>query len=398
MISRHDIVIVGAGMVGLSVACLLARDERLRVSIIDAGKRAVFDANDDVSLRVSAVSPGSTEILQRIGAWELIAAQRACPYRDMSVWDAASGPDSPDTLSFSAAEFAVPQLGFIVENVLIQYALLAQLEHTDALQFFETKIATVARKGERFELQLESGELLRPDLLVGADGAKSFVRECAGIDIASWAYPQKAFVTHLQPLLGHRNTALQRFLPEGPVGLLPLEDGRVSTVWSTTQANADAAMAMSDAQLADKMTEVTDGVLGRLNSAGSRGAFPLHAQHAKAYAQAGLVLAGDAAHAVHPLAGQGVNLGFADAAELARVIVEALDRDENPGDLPALRQYERARKGANQTMLHFVDGINRLFSNDSPSLAQLRRTGLLLFNKSGPIRERVVETALGFHA
>lgn len=393
---RYDIAIVGAGMVGLSLACLLAEDERLRVTIIDSGKRPAFDANDDVSLRVSAVSPGSTALLDRIGAWDAIAALRACPYRDMRVWDATSGPDSPDSLSFSAAEFAVPQLGFIVENVLIQHALLAQFERSNGLRLFETRIEKLVRSGARFELQLDSGERLHPDLLVGADGAKSSVRENAGIGIASWAYPQKAFVTHLEPQARHRNTAWQRFLPEGPVGLLPLGDGRVSTVWSTTKQDADAALSMTDRQLADRMTAVTDGVLGNLRPAGARGAFPLQARHALGYVQAGLALVGDAAHTVHPLAGQGVNLGFADAAELARVLGHALDHDENPGDLPALRKYERARKGANQTMLRFVDGLDRLFSNDSAALSQLRRGGLYLFNNSGPIRERVVQTALGF--
>jgi 2-octaprenylphenol hydroxylase len=221
------------------------------------------------------------------------------------------------------------------------------------------------------------------------------VRDQAGISVRSWPYPQKAFVTHLMPEKSHCNTAWQRFLETGPIGLLPLRDGRVSTVWSTTPALAKIALAASDNELRSMLTDATDAVLGKLAPAGPRGAFPLRAQHANKYVLPGLALVGDAAHTVHPLAGQGANLGFSDAAVLAEVIEEAFDANENPGDLPVLRRYERARKGDNKTMLHFVDGLNRLFSNDSASIARLRGTGMRLFNKSGPIREHVVQIALG---
>lgn len=391
----YDIVIVGAGMVGLTAAGLLSKNDQLRITIIDAGKKPVFKSDDELSLRVSAIAPGSVETLSNIGAWDEIVGTRACAYRDMKVWDAAGNVEGPETLSFGAAEFAVPQLGFIVENVLIQHALLQQIDRTDVAVHFETAIKSVSRSGHRFEIELESGDKLNPDLLVGADGANSFVRGSAGIGIESWPHAQKAFVTCLRPELGHRNTAWQRFLKDGPIGLLPLPDGRISIVWSTTPELAEEALAMSDDELSAKLFEVTDGVLGKLTPAGPRGAFPLKSQHAAEYVQDGLVLIGDAAHTVHPLAGQGVNLGFADASELANVISAALAADENPGDLPVLRTYERARKGANKTMLHFMDGLNRLFSNQSAGLGRLRGAGMFAFNKSGPIRERVVQVALG---
>lgn len=395
MSREYDIVVVGAGMVGLSAACLLARDERLRVTVVDAGPRPVFDPGDEVSLRVSAIAPGSVDILSRIGAWQAIQAARVCPYRNMKVWDAAGSVDGPETLSFEAAEFAVPQLGFIVENVLIQHALLQQLEMTGAEVCFDTPLESIDRTGHRFELELASGEKLTPDLLVGADGARSFIRDNAGIAVRSWPHAQKAFVTCLQTETGHHNTAWQRFLEDGPIGLLPLSDGRVSIVWSTTHEKAEEALSMSDDELSGLLAEITDGALGNLTPAGPRGAFPLKSQHAAEYVQDGLVLIGDAAHTVHPLAGQGVNLGLADADELARVVLDALASDENPGDLPTLRKYERARKGANKTMLRFVDGLNRLFSNRSAPLARLRGVGMYIFNKSGLIRERAVQTALG---
>jgi len=278
---------------------------------------------------------------------------------------------------------------------LIQVALLNSLESSDVVVQFETPITSLNKIGERFEVELADGEKFKPDLLIGADGAASFVRTSAAIGVTSWLYSQTAFVTHLQPEHSHRNTAWQRFLQSGPVGLLPLSDGRVSTVWSTTAGQAAEALNASDVQLQAMLTEATDSVLGQLKPTGPRGSFPLKAQHADQYVLPGLALVGDAAHAVHPLAGQGANLGLADAETLASVITAALAANENPGDLPTLRKYERARKGANQTMLHFIDGLNRLFSNDSTSLARLRGTGMRLFNRSGPIRERAVQVALG---
>ena len=395
---QFDIVIVGAGMVGLTLANLLAQSKQcdnLNITVVDAGKKPTFADDTDVSLRVSAIASGSAELFARLGVWDEIVNARACPYQDMRVWDAAGNVEGPETLCFDAAEFAVPQLGFIVENVLIQVALLSKLETSAATIKFETPITSMNKVGERFEVELADGQKLEPDLLIGADGAASFVRKNAGIGITSWLYSQTAFVTHLQPEFSHRNTAWQRFLRTGPVGLLPLADGRVSTVWSTTAGQAAEALNASDEQLQVMLTEATDNVLGKLQPTGPRGSFPLKAQHADHYVLAGLALVGDAAHAVHPLAGQGANLGLADAETLATVITDALNANENPGDVPQLRNYERARKGANKTMLHFIDGLNRLFSNDSTSLARLRGTGIRIFNSSGPIRTHAVQVALG---
>lgn len=395
MMHDHDITIVGGGMVGLTAACLLSKHEALKITVVDAGKKPVFDIADDISLRVSAVAPGSVKVIASVGAWEEISNMRACPYRGMKVWDAAGNVEGPETLCFDAAEFAVPQLGYIVENELIRHSLLRQLEKTAVSVCFETPIVSVARAAHRFEIDLQSGDKLSPDLLIGADGARSLIRGKAGIQVESWKHMQKALVTCLQPELSHRNTAWQRFMKDGPIGMLPLSDGRISIVWSTTAEQADAAIAMSDEELSAKLTEVTDGVLGVLSPAGPRGAFPLESQHATEYVQDGLALIGDAAHTIHPLAGQGVNLGFADAQELSLAVAAALIAGENPGDLPGLRKYERARKGSNKTMLHFMDALNKLFSNESASLSRFRGAGMGLFNKSGPIRERVVQTALG---
>ncbi|MBT5220773.1 MAG: UbiH/UbiF/VisC/COQ6 family ubiquinone biosynthesis hydroxylase [Woeseia sp.] len=390
-----DIVIVGAGMVGLAIANLLGKSDLANVTVIDAGKKPIFSLEDDLSLRVSAIAPGSVELLRAIGVWDEIATERACPYRDMRVWDAAGHADGPETVAFSAAEFAAPQLGFIVENILVRTALLNKVAQTNVATRFETTIKSMRKSSNRYELELDSGRTLAPELVIGADGARSFIRDAAAIEIDSWPHEQKAFVTHLMPELDHRNTAWQRFLTDGPLGILPLDDGRVSIVWSTTPENADEALAMTDEQLASRLTGISGGVLGRLTPSGDRGAFPLESQHAKHYVTPGLALVGDAAHAIHPLAGQGVNLGFADAIKLAEVLVSALEGGEFIGDRPVLRKYERARKGDNQLMLNFVRGLNKLFSAEYSSLQPLRGAGMAAFNKSGPLREHAVRVALG---
>ena len=396
MSEAFNIVVVGGGVTGLTLAAKLAAvDQPLRVTVIDAASRPRFSINDDVALRVSAIATGSADILESIGAWQHVSASRLCAYERMCVWDERDLPGSDASLRFDAAEFGVAQLGFIVENVLLQDALLRALQDTGVALRFDTPIRSLGQQGHRYRIELDDDRMLLADLVVGADGARSFVRTAAGIETNRWPYDQTAFVTHLMPEEPHRDTAWQRFLKEGPLGILPLSDGRVSVVWSTTPENATRANDASDKELGEMLTNASGNALGDLTAAGPRGSFPLAAQHAANYVLPGIALIGDAAHAIHPLAGQGANLGLQDASELANVISAALAKGEYPGDMPVLRRYERARKGANATMLHFMTGLNRLFSNDSPILAELRMTGMRLFNHSGPIRERAVKTALG---
>jgi 2-octaprenylphenol hydroxylase len=378
---KFDVLIVGAGVTGLTVAALLAqsqKSDRLRLTLVDAAPRPVHRSKDDVALRVSAIATGSAELLDSIGAWQHVSDTRACAYERMRVWDQNSVVESATTLRFDAAEFAVKQLGFIVENVLLQHALLKVLDKLDITLRFDTKV-----------------DSLQADLVIGADGARSFVRESVGIGTHDHPYGQSAVVTHLQPELPHHDTAWQRFLTDGPLGMLPLSDGRISVVWSTNQAAADRAVAASDEELGSMLSDASDFVLGKLNVAGPRGAFPLCARHAEHYVLPGVALIGDAAHAVHPLAGQGANLGLQDAATLAEVVITALGNNEHPGDRPVLRRYERARKGENATMLHFMTGLNSLFATDSVLLQELRATGMRLFGISGPIRDHAVKVALG---
>ena len=398
MKNDFHLLIVGAGIAGLTVAALLAQSrvsERLKITLLDAQQRPSRPAGEDVALRVSAIATGSSHLLDRIGAWSCLDAGRVAPYNCMRVWDESSTVESGDALVFEAAEFAVPQLGFIVENVHLQAALLDVLQRARVEVLFASPIAALQLQQPGVLVRLEDGRTLQADLVIGADGARSKVRESADIESEKWAYGQSAFVTHLRPERPHCNTAWQRFLRKGPLGMLPLYDGRISVVWSTTDEQAQWAMQASDEALAQALTAASDHVLGKLTVAGARAVFPLQARHARDYVKTGLALIGDAAHAVHPLAGQGANLGLQDAACLADVLAEAIQNGEYPGDRPVLRRFERSRKGANASMMHFMTGLNRLFTTDSALLKELRTTGMRLFNNSGPVREHVVGVALG---
>jgi len=400
MKADFHVVIAGAGVVGLTLAALLSRSrqhEHIRLTVVDAAPQPAFTFDQDFGLRVSAISSGSADILQHANAWADVIGGRVCAYSEMRAWDSGSAIEGPETLCFSASRYGVKQLGFIVENQLIQHALLQSLASLNQQVDFSTAIRSVNREDDRFSVTLSDGQVIKADLLVGADGGASFVRKQAGITVKGWQYQQSAFVTHLHSEIHHQNTAWQRFLRSGPVALLPLADDRVSMVWSTTPEEAAAAMELSDDDLGEKLTAITDYVLGELTPAGPRGSFPLQARHANIYVLSGLALIGDAAHSVHPLAGQGANLGLADAACLAEVIADAIESDETIGDFRVLRRYERARKGANRTMLQFIDGINRLFAYDSSPLAAIRATGMRIFNKSGPIRDHAVRVALGLN-
>jgi 2-polyprenylphenol 6-hydroxylase len=393
-----DVLVAGGGIAGLSVALLLARSqyaERMRITLADAGPRPSFDMSSPIDLRVSAVSAGSADIFTGVGAWSAVQAARCCPFDHMRVWDAGGNPDGAATLAFDADEFAVPHLGYIVENRLLQHVLLDALDTGDTEIHFGTCITDFAADPDRPQVGFDGAAMRAFDLVIAADGGDSPLRHMASLPVHEHAYRQDAFVTHLATEIPHANTAWQRFLPAGPLGMLPLHDGRVSVVWTTAPESAADAMAMDDAELADSLTAASDGVLGTLRVAGPRGRFPLVARHARDYVRHGFALLGDAAHTVHPLAGQGANLGIADAAGLVRVIDAAFSRGEHPADVHVLRRYERARKGENALMMHFMTGLNRLFASDSAIIGELRRTGMALFNRSGPIRGTMAGIALG---
>ena len=382
MKDKYNITITGAGITGLTFAALLSKGRhasKFKIKIIDANPRPIFSLKNDISLRVSAISNGSIDILDLIGAWSFIKDTRVSPFTGMRVWDENFESESKSSLYFDAAEFAIPYLGYIIENDLIKDSLLKILEETNVEIYFDTKVK----------------EMPKGDLIIGSDGPNSHIREFARIKNNMWPYNQAAFVTNVNVEHEHKKIALQRFLKDGPIGILPLSTGQTSIVWSTKPEKAASFMKLSDNEISEKITQAADGILGRMSLSGPKGSFPLFAQHAQEYVKSGIALIGDAAHAIHPLAGQGVNLGFQDALELTSTLNTAIDNNLYPGDYLVLRRYERARKGPNATMLHFMTGLNKLFMNDLEFIQFIRKMGMQIFNNSGPIREYAVKVALG---
>jgi 2-octaprenylphenol hydroxylase len=390
-----DVVIVGGGMVGACVAALFAQDERLsgwRIAVVEpSAPRAPQEGL--VDLRVSALSRASERILRHAGAWTGIEPH-ACPYSGMVVWDAASRADRPDALRFSAAETGEPNLGYIAENLRVQWALHASPHVRDVPQL-RAGLEGLEFDDESARVTLSDGRRYSCALVVGADGGQSRTRDLCGIGRAGWSYGQTAVVAHLRTERPHGDTAWQRFLPDGPLAFLPLRDGRVSLVWTTTPAEAGALQALEPDAFARRVTEASDRALGNVELDSGRAGLPLALWHSREYVRPRLALVGDAAHTIHPLAGQGVNLGFLDCASLIEVLGDAVIAGSDPFAVRTLRRYERWRRSENALMLGVTDTINRLFMQKSVAVAGVRRLGLALVAGQPLARRALVQRALG---
>jgi len=405
-------------MVGATLAALLANDtglKGLRIAVIEA--QIPSPPTDEVDVRVSAISRASERILDRAGAWNLIKPLQRCAYQDMVVWDQRSPvthgmeinynisahgetvePFHPsETLHFSAASMAEPNLGHIIPNNCVQWAAMEACKTVDVIRF-TASLTSIDIGDTHARIGLSDGRSLTARLVIGADGAKSASRDCVGIQSHVKPYLQTAFVTHIQTERSHQHTAWQRFLIDGPIALLPLNDGRSSIVWTTTPDHAVELLKLDEASLAAQIDRACDHVLGDVKVAGPRGAFPLQLAQVETYCRDRFVLVGDAAHSIHPLAGQGVNLGLMDAASLVQVLSEAREQGASMdalSEMRELRRYERWRKAENTLALGMIDGINRLFSNDSSLLGTVRRLGLKTVERHSLIKRFFMSRALG---
>ncbi len=383
-------------MAGAGTAALLAATpatQGLKVALVEARPVAQPAADAPLDLRVSALSRASQQLLERTGAWSAIAA-RAAPYERMVVWEERQDPAGPDALVFDAAELGEPDLGHIGENLTIQAALTARAEALGVV-LLRAEFATIETTRDAVRIGLGDGREFRAGLVVGADGAESAVRRQAGIDTRGWDYEQRAVVTHLASERPHAATARQRFLDTGPLALLPLVDGRSSLVWSTLPERAEELVQCPEAEFADRVTAASAGVLGRLSPTTARASFPLRLLHARNYVADRVALVGDAAHTVHPLAGQGINLAFLDAAAFVDVLSEAIAAGDDPGEHRVLRRYERWRKAEALPAMALLDGIKRLFFGGNPLQSRLRQSALGFAQSSGTFKRALMRRALG---
>lgn len=394
---QADLIIVGAGMVGSTLALAL-QECGLNIRLIDAGplEPQTFAASDPFEPRVSALSTASQRILERLGAWPGIVRRRASPYSDMRVWD-GSGTGQ---IHFSAASVHAEMLGHIVENRVVQDALLEALKARGSVELIAGARLERLRQDEAgWHLTLADGQQLHSGLLVAADGANSAVRRLAGCETREWDYLHHAIVTSVRCAEPHQRTAWQRFTDDGPLAFLPLQrDGDehwCSIVWSATEAEAKRLMAQDDEDFRQALGRAFEHRLGKVLEVDPRLCIPLRQRHAKRYVQSGLALIGDAAHTIHPLAGQGVNLGLLDAAVLAEVLLAALKRGMPPGDLRVLARFERRRMPHNLAMMAAMESFERLFQADNLPLRWLRNTGLKGVEALPQAKALFVRQALG---
>lgn len=398
----YDLVIVGAGLVGATLAGTLASkavSRRLRIAIIEAGSELPRYAGNQFDPRVVALTPASEHVLQRINAWDSILQARACAYRDMHVWDG----EGTAAIHFSSADVRQDYLGHIVENSVAVHAVRQHLlphDHIDWLQPVSVvDVKSPEQRCAKVRVTLNTGEVLLTDLLIAADGAQSQVRQLAGFATREWDYEQGAIVTTVRTEQAHQHTAWQRFMHTGPLAFLPLQDGgdahHCSIVWSADNALADELMLLDDVAFRQRLGLAFEHRLGRIEHCAERFCIPLRQRHAQQYIQPGIALVGDAAHNIHPLAGQGVNLGLLDVSALAAEIERALIRDIPLADFSILRRYQRQRLANNLAMMSAMEGFKRLFGSRSLATLLVRNIGVQQFDSVPLLKNYLVKQVMG---
>jgi 2-octaprenylphenol hydroxylase len=387
--THYDVIIVGGGMVGSTLAVALSQQSSLNIALIEANALPQAIENNQYDLRVSALSSASQTLLKNLAIWPLLQAERIAAYTDMHVWETPTSQ-----VHFDCADIGEPLLGHIVENRNIQRAAIQRCQQINNISLiYPTKpIELVEQK-----LVLENGQTLSADLIVAAEGANSPLRQWKNIAFDGWDYQQSAIVCTVTTEKHHQNTAWQRFLPEGPLAFLPLADPhQCSIVWTNSTEEAELLTALTDERFKSLLKRQFNNELGDIVSVSARAQFPLRRRHAKHYVEPGFALVGDAAHTIHPLAGQGVNIGLLDAASLAETVVEAHQKGRNIGSMHTLSKYQRHRKGDNMMMQLAMDGFKHLFTSDKEPLKQLRRFGLTSVDKTAWLKNIFMHNASGY--
>ena len=399
---QFDILVVGGGMIGSALALGLSR-QGWQVGLIEGAPAASLMAPaepansvDDFEPRVSAISLASQRLLEELGAWPKVQASRHCGYREMTVWDG----DGTGRIHFDAAELHARSLGTIVENRNIVRALFESLSDSSVKLLDGVRVKAWSREQG---VELEDGRRLVARLVVGADGALSRLRQWSGLATREWDYDQQAIVCTVRTSQNHRYTAWQRFSPTGPLAFLPLlneagDEHFCSIVWSQDTLEARRLMALETESFRKELEAAIERELGEVLAVSRRFAFPLRQRHAKDYIADGLALVGDAAHTIHPLAGQGANLGYGDVRALLEELERARELGLAPGDAPVLARYQRRRKGENLAMMAAMEGFKQLFARDELPVRWLRNTGMRWLNQLAPLKNRIAAEAMGIDA
>ena len=392
----YDVVIVGAGMVGASAACLLAQTHpNLTVALIEAQLSTPFNPQQ-FDPRVAAITEKSRLLLERCGLWQAVVDKRTSPYLAMDVWDA----EGTGRIEFDCDNIHQPNLGHIVENAVLVDCLLTEVERLPNVDFYcPVKIASYLADDDHATVELVDGNLLETRLLVAADGANSKIRQHFQFSTKEWDYGHQAIVTTITTERPHQQIARQRFMPTGPLALLPLNNQgdlhQCSIVWSQETQEANHLMALDDQQFCLRLAAASEYCLGQVTDVEQRFAIALRQRHAIDYAIHRVALLGDAAHSIHPLAGQGANLGFADVEVLVDEVSRALTRGVDIGDISVLRRYQRRRKPDNLATMAAMEGFKRLFAADQLPLRLLRNLGMSTLNQQAAIKNALIKRAMG---
>jgi 2-octaprenylphenol hydroxylase len=414
---NYDITVIGSGIVGAAVALALAKNTSLRIAVLEA-KTPFFEWQvDQYYPRVSAISLSSKHIFEHLKVWDSIVAKRISPYCTMQVWDSVG----TGRIHFSAEALQEEALGYIIEDNVMRISLLQQFQNYKNLNYlFPLKIisleecsdhyllnvaqnksdhVTSVRKQEKSNHHLSetgSQKIIKTKLLIAADGAESWMRNAVGIELKTWDYKHTAIIATVRTELPHDAMARQCFLPTGPLAFLPLADSNTSSiVWSVTADEATYLLSLNDTDFSKKLAEAFENKLGAIISVSQRQSHPLRMRHAKHYVRERLALVGDAAHTIHPLAGQGVNLGLLDAAALAEVIIDAHKKNRHFESLATLRRFERWRKGDTIAMLAMVEALKHLFASEHQLIKYLRSAGLSMTNRATFLKHFMANYALG---
>lgn len=394
----YDIAIIGAGLVGASLACTIARHSdahSLRIALVEASVDQQAFNGEEFDPRVVALTQASQNLLNAVGVWDEIANTRVCAYRDMHVWDGEGTAE----IHFDCAEVRTNYLGHIVENSVVLNVLRKKVAQYKNITLIQPARVTSLVNSSCVQVALDNGELINTKLLIAADGAQSKVREIAQFETREWEYGHKAIVTTVQTELPHQATAWQRFMRTGPLAFLPLSsvNGKhfCSIVWSAETELAEDLMQLNDIEFCTRLGVAFEHRLGKILHADKRFAFGLRQRHAKTYIQPHIALVGDAAHNIHPLAGQGVNLGLLDVAALSQEIHRALERKIPLNDFSILRRYQRQRLAGNLVMMSAMEAFKRLFGSQSLMITWLRNTGMRQLNSLAELKKIIIKAAMG---